>query len=138
MTYALDTNTLSYIIRGEGEVDKRFEQEIIEAGNSYAIAPVAIYELQRWLMDNPTHEMELLAQELDLLYQNVRSKAEMSAASWEKAAEIYVKLKQGGNLIEEADIFIAAYCLVNQYVLVTNNLRHFTRIEGLNCVNWKV
>ena len=138
MTYALDTNTLSYIIRGEREVEKRFEQEIIGAGNSYAIAPVAIYELQRWLMDNPTREMEFLAQELDVLYQGVRNKAVMSASSWEKAAEIYVKLKQSGNLIEEADIFIAAYCLVNNYVIVTNNLRHFSRIEGLKCVNWRV
>ena len=137
MTYALDTNTLSYIIRGEGDVDKRFEQEIVVAGNSYAIAPIAIYELQRWLMDNPTREMGILAQELELLYQGVRNKAEMSAPSWEKAAEIYVKLKQSGNLIEEADIFIAAYCLVNDYVLVTNNFRHFTRIEGLKCVNWR-
>ncbi len=30
-----------------------------------------------------------------------------------------------GELIEDADIFIAAMCLKNDYVLVTNNVKHF-------------
>ena len=37
MIYALDTNTISYLLRGEGNVEKYFQQEIIQSGNFYVI-----------------------------------------------------------------------------------------------------
>jgi tRNA(fMet)-specific endonuclease VapC len=40
-------------------------------------------------------------------------------------------------VIGDADILIAAYCLVNDYTLVTNNTNDFNRIDGLKLVNWK-
>ena len=55
---------------------------------------------------------------------------------WNKAAEIYISLKQKGQLIKEADILIAAYCLVNGYTLVTRNIKDFIRIDDLNFINW--
>jgi len=39
MIYALDTNTLSYILRGEGNADANFQREISELGNMYVIPP---------------------------------------------------------------------------------------------------
>jgi len=60
----------------------------------------------------------------------------MPAAVWNKAAEIYIALKQKGQLIKESDILIAAYCLINNYTLATRNTRDFSRINGLNLVNW--
>ena len=33
MTYALDTNTVSYFLRGEGNVDECFSREVIQSGN---------------------------------------------------------------------------------------------------------
>ena len=136
MIYALDTNIVSYILRREMKVDIRFEQEIINDGNSYVFPPVCVFEIKRWLADNPTREKRDYAKAFEALYQTVRQETSMNADSWEKAAEIYVQLKQSGALIEEADIFIAAYCIVNNYTLVTNNTRHFSRIKNLNCVNW--
>jgi predicted nucleic acid-binding protein len=49
MTYALDTNTISYLFRGEGNVEKHFQQEIILAGNPYVIPLIVVFELKRWL-----------------------------------------------------------------------------------------
>jgi tRNA(fMet)-specific endonuclease VapC len=43
----------------------------------------------------------------------------------ETAAAIYSKLQKIGKLIEDADILIAAYCLQNNYVFVTNNVEAF-------------
>ncbi|TRZ87701.1 MAG: type II toxin-antitoxin system VapC family toxin [Methanosarcinales archaeon] len=54
----------------------------------------------------------------------------------EKAAEIYAYLKKEGNLIEDADILMAATALVEDLVLVTNNMNHFGRIKGLELENW--
>lgn len=48
-----------------------------------------------------------------------------------KFAEIRKNLRIKGNLIDNLDILIAATCLANDLVLITNNLKHFERIEGL-------
>jgi tRNA(fMet)-specific endonuclease VapC len=136
MIYALDTNIISYLFRGKEETRKHFEQEIVQSDNSYVIPPVVVYELQRWLHDNPTPKLLAFAKVFEELYQSVRDNAEMTAASWEKAAELFITLKQKGQLIEEADILIAAYCIVNDYTLVTNNIRHFEKVLGLKYVNW--
>lgn len=45
--------------------------------------------------------------------------------------EIRAKLKIGGNVIEDIDIFIAATCLVYDLTLITHNEKHFSRIKNL-------
>ena len=54
----------------------------------------------------------------------------------DKASEIYAELKRRGELIEDADILIAASCLIKGMVLVTDNEGHFRRIENLEVENW--
>lgn len=44
--------------------------------------------------------------------------------------------RKKGELIEDADLLIAATCIVNDLVLITNNRKHFSRIEGLDIENW--
>jgi tRNA(fMet)-specific endonuclease VapC len=48
-----------------------------------------------------------------------------------KAGKIYLQLRKENKLIEFRDIFIAATCLVHKLTLVTLNLKHFERVEGL-------
>ena len=54
------------------------------------------------------------------------------------ASEIYAKLKRSGNLVEDADILIAASCPVEGMILVTDNEEHFRRIENLEVENWLI
>ena len=136
MIYALDTNTISNLLRGEGNVEKNFRQEIIQAGNFYTIPLIVVFEIKRWLLDKPSKQLQDFAEQFDLLFQGVENKAEMPVAVWNKAAEIYIALKQKGQLIKESDMLIAAYCLVNRYTLITRNIKDFNRIEGLHFVNW--
>jgi tRNA(fMet)-specific endonuclease VapC len=56
----------------------------------------------------------------------------------EKAAEIYAYLKKDGNLIEDADILMAAIAIVEDLVLITNNTNHFNRVKGLVLDNWLI
>ena len=136
MIYALDTNTISNLLRGEGNVKNNFQQEIIRAGNFYTIPLIVVFEIKRWLLDKPSKQLQDFARQFELLFQSVETEAEMPADVWNKAAEIYVALKQKGQLIKEADMLIAAYCLVNGYTLATRNIKDFNRIDGLNLVNW--
>jgi predicted nucleic acid-binding protein len=50
--------------------------------------------------------------------------------------EIYAGLKKEGRLINDADILIASIVKAHDAVLVTNNLGHFSRIQGLKVENW--
>ena len=70
------------------------------------------------------------------LYQD-SIKTEMNLEVWKKSVELYCRLRLQGNLIEDADIFIASFCIINDYVLVTNNTKHFINIEELKMDNWK-
>ena len=54
----------------------------------------------------------------------------------EKFAQLKSKLKQEGNLIEDMDLMIASICLTTNSVLVSNNTKHFSRIEELKIENW--
>jgi tRNA(fMet)-specific endonuclease VapC len=53
-----------------------------------------------------------------------------------KAADIYADLRQRGEPIGDADILIAASCLVHGLAVVTNNESHFGRIPRLHVENW--
>ena len=53
-----------------------------------------------------------------------------------KASEIYGVLHREGQLIGDADILIAATAIAHNIAVVTNNLRHFQRIQGLKIHNW--
>lgn len=50
--------------------------------------------------------------------------------------KIKATLKASGCLIEDFDILIASIAISNNCVLVTNNVRHFDRIELIQIENW--
>jgi tRNA(fMet)-specific endonuclease VapC len=53
------------------------------------------------------------------------------------AADIYVDLRQRGELIGEVDILISGIALKNDMGIVTCNTDHFGRISKLYVENWK-
>jgi len=137
MIYALDTNTISFLLRQNRnpEVRRRFE-EIIEHGDVYVIPPICHYEVNWYLIHkNATAQLRIFNE----LYENSFSELNMGEAEFIKAAEIRANLESRGLPIgnKDADIFIAAHCLVNGYTLVTDNTRDFERIDGLKIANWK-
>ena len=131
MTYALDTNTISYILRGEGGVKQRWMQEE-SSGNRTVVPLIAYYEVRRGLLaSDATTKMKSFEELCDVL-----GISELTISNMKKASAIYAKLKRQGNLIDDSDILIAAQCVENVYTLVTNNERHFARVDGLQLINW--
>lgn len=53
----------------------------------------------------------------------------------ERIAKIFgetrANLKKQGNVLEDIDIFLAATCIENNLVMLTQNKRHFQRVEDL-------
>ena len=141
MIYALDSNIVSFLLRPtkNPEVVKRFD-EILEQGHDYVIPPFCYYEVY-WLL----LRKGAVAQTRSFrdIYINSLTELNMGETEFEKAAEIRAMLEERGTPIgkegnQDADIFIAAHCIVNGYTLVTDNTSDFQRIGGgLKIVNWK-
>ncbi len=96
--------------------------------------PIVYYEVTRWLLEKKALKLQAdfmqMCAELPL--------ATTNKAILDQAAVLYIRLRQIGKPIgSDADILIASYCLVNNYTLITNNTRHFERIDGLEIINWK-
>ena len=52
------------------------------------------------------------------------------------AGEILARLHKTGERRGVEDIFIAATAIINRKILVTANIRHYSRIKDLNIENW--
>jgi tRNA(fMet)-specific endonuclease VapC len=132
MIYALDSNTVSYLLKGDSRTQTRFQAEI-DGGAAYVIPPLVYYEIKRGLVYvNAKVKLEAF---LEFCGDGVIGQMDLRA--WDKAVEIYSRLRARGILIDDADLLIAAFCAANDYVLVTDNTRHFQRIDGLTIVSWK-
>ncbi len=54
----------------------------------------------------------------------------------EKSSDILAALRNQGKVIEVRDIFIAGTCLANDIPIVTRNVTHYERIEGIEIIRW--
>jgi tRNA(fMet)-specific endonuclease VapC len=140
MIYALDSNIISYLLRPthNPEVVQKFEEWLAQGGD-YIVPPICHYEVS-WLLisKNATTQMR----NFDEIYNDSLSSLHIGEAEIKKAAEIRADLQKRGKPVGDekdgdADVLIAAHCIVNDYTLVTNNEKDFRRIEGLKFVNWK-
>ena len=129
--YALDTNTISFILRGDKCLQKKVYDEV-NGGISVVIPPIAYYEIKRGLIANQAqNKLKAFERLYGLLGVDF-----MDVDTLDKAAGIYAALKKVGRLVDDADILIAASCLSHGYTLITNNVKHFERIDGLQHENW--
>jgi tRNA(fMet)-specific endonuclease VapC len=127
----LDTNIISAFLKKDLRVVSRVSG-YLESFDRLTINIISYYEILRGLKDLGNEEklkkFEEFVQENEFI--SIGKDAVI------KAAEIYAYLKKQGNLIEDADILMASIAIVENLVLVTNNIKHFERIEGLATENW--
>lgn len=132
MIYALDTNIISYVLKDDESVINRYRQESIN-GNEYVMPIIVFYEIERWLLELGAKNKQAMFEEMC----KTIPLGEFDKNVWIKAAELYVQTRKIGKPTGDADLLIAAYCIINDYTLVTNNTKDFERIDGVKLVNWK-
>jgi tRNA(fMet)-specific endonuclease VapC len=131
MIYALDTNIISYWLRGLYNLEKRLEIEF-DHEHSIVIPPISYYEIVRGLYAvNSKNKLKSFAMMGDRLGQG-----SMEKADWIKAAELYARCRKSGQTMEESDLLQAGFCLQHGYILVTHNTRHFSHITDLDLEDW--
>jgi predicted nucleic acid-binding protein len=128
--YALDSNIVSYYLKNSNELINRIDAEI--QNNSIVISPIVYYEVRNWLTGNNAKKKMAV---FEKMYSD-KGIGVIDKSTMDIASMIFVKLQKRGIVIDDADILIAAWCIQNDYILVTNNLKHFENIENLKIENW--
>ena len=129
--YALDTNIISFLLRGNRALQDKI-YTMANAGHAIVIPSIAFYEVKRGLLDcNATSKLKAFEQLCDAL-----SVDDIGMDTLEAASKVYVSLKQQGQMIDDSDILIGASCIARGHILITDNTRHFDRIDGLSIENW--
>ena len=131
MTYALDTNIISLWLQRDAHIAERLNRAL-KQGNTVIIPPITYYEIRRGFKHKTAPGKEFAFSLMCKSYEV----GEMNLAAWEVAADIYAYTRKAGKPVEDTDILIAAFCIVNNYTLITDNTRHFERVDGLQMVNW--
>jgi tRNA(fMet)-specific endonuclease VapC len=130
-TFVLDTNIISYYLKGHETVVSNIASALMKRHN-VLVAPIAYYEIKRGLMAvNSQKRLKEFNVFCELL-----GVGQFDNSILDTAAEIYVEQRKTGCTMDDADIFIAAYCKNKKYVLVSNNTKHFEHISGLTLHNW--
>ena len=131
MHYMLDTCICSYILKKRPQsVKTRFED--IEP-DALCISAVTLAELYYGAARHP--KGDAIRKEIDDFA------ARLSVVAWDEAAAdhygtIRTALEKKGTPIGAMDMLIAAHARSIRAVLVTNDLRHFTKVPGLKFEDW--
>jgi len=133
MKYLLDTNTVSMLMKGNVPVRRHFE-EAIRLGGDISISAICYYEIKRGLIkSNAIKQLE----EFNNFCETYKPVLLDTLGIFDNAANIYAYLSKTGKVMGDADILIGSTALQNDFVVVTDNIKHFNRIKNLKVVNWK-
>lgn len=130
MKYILDSDTIIYYLKGMPKVIQHLENVSLDLLNTSIITHAELH----FGALNSTHKKR----NLDVI-QAFLSKIPIIPFC-EKASQVFAEhkalLKKNGTIIADMDLMIASICLHNQMTLVTNNIKHFARINKLKIENW--
>ena len=130
--FLLDTDTLIYNLKGNEEI-KRNLQDHFE--DPMKICVITIMELYYG-----AYKSKKITGNLSKV-RTIENAFEIISVSSE-CAEIFgmlrASLKKSGMLLDDFDLIIASCAMTNNLTLVTNNTKHFSRIDGLKLTNWTI
>ena len=128
--YLLDTDTLIYSLKGHSAVVANLNRH---RRDPMAVSVVSLMELYYGAHKSQRTESNLAkVRAVERAFRVLPLGAE--------SAETFGSLKAGldaqGLPLDDFDLCLAALALTHNLVLVTNNTRHFERIDGLHLDNW--
>ncbi|MCY4041898.1 MAG: type II toxin-antitoxin system VapC family toxin [Gammaproteobacteria bacterium] len=133
MIYMLDTDICSYIMREQSTSVLQALADKSSSGHSICVSVITYQELKFGAERSKTGKYHLriasFCERLDLI------------ADWTPAqADVFARIQAGlfdqGKPIGFADAMIAAHALTLNAILVTNNRKHFSQVDGLVLETW--
>jgi tRNA(fMet)-specific endonuclease VapC len=134
MLYILDTDICSYLIR-KHPVDVLAAMDAkVQQGHEIAISAITYTELMLGAKRsvNPDKHLATISQ----LCERLHDIYAWDARAAEQFADLQTRLLNRGIPIGTNDTLIAAHAWSLDAILVTNNTKHFSKVEGLKIENW--
>ncbi len=127
--FMLDTDTVSFALRGQGDVGVR----ILEHRSSeLCVSAITVAELRYGTARRKSSRLDQL---VDNFISNV-AVVPFDETCATHFGQVASALAEKGTPIGELDALIAAHAMALGVTLVTNNLKHFSRVSGLKLANW--
>lgn len=128
-TYMLDTDTVSYALRGHGRVGARILEH---RPSELCISSITLAELRYGAELKGSEKLHRLIHAFVSDFPLVP----LDAAAADTFGTVAARLARGGTPIGPLDTLLAAHALSLGLTLVTNNARHFERVDGLRMESW--
>lgn len=127
----IDTDILSYFLKGHEKVFLRF-QEYLKDFDRINFSIITYYEIVSGLtFKNAEKQLQIFEE-----FCSTATILNLSKASIQTSAEIYANQRSKEEAVDDIDILIAGIAISNNLTLITNNTKHFGKIEGLEVDNW--
>lgn len=131
MKYMLDTNICIYSIKNKPQqVFERVRENLHEG---LCISTITLAELEQGIANSGYPEKNRISLACFLAALSVYQFDEAAAKEYGK---ICTRLRRKGTPIGTMDMLIVAHAKSKGCILVTNNVREFERVEGLEIENW--
>ena len=131
--YLLDTNIVSYWMRGEAGVLERIQSH---SPADLALSTITLAEIWYGIEKSPHKKRE--RQERIEQISSVLRIYPFDETAAQHYASIRSQLEKSGHPISERDTQIAAIARANALVVVTHNTKEFSRIARLKVEDWAV
>ena len=133
MTYMLDTNICSYIMRQHSRSILETLENRAAEGHILCMSVITYQELrfgaERVGSAKYHARIDKVCERLDYV-------ADWTTECADRFAVTQSSLLRKGSPIGFADAMIASHALIINATLVTNNQKHFSQVEGLQLENW--
>ena len=127
--YLLDTDMLCFVVDGRRPEVRRM---VAEKRSEVSISSLTLAEAMFGAKRKRSLRLESLSEMFREMFPVVPWTEDVASAY----ADIRTSLEDSGTPIGDMDMLIAASAIAGGFVLVTNNVRHFQRINGLAVENW--
>jgi len=127
--FMLDTDTVSFALRGEGRVA---EELLDHRPSDLCVSAITLAELNYGADAKRSRKLRRL---IDTFAQSVQT-VPFDAQAAGRFGTVAAALARKGTPIGAFDTLIAAHALALGLTLVTNNTQHFSRVSGLKVENW--
>lgn len=128
--YLLDTNIIIYSLKGNQTVQENLQ---MRRNDSLCISVISLMELYYGAYKSQRVESNLAK------VKTIEKTLKVIQAG-EEIVELFgmlkAQLEAKGQSVDDFDLVIASTALAHNLILVTNNIRHFQKIEGLKLENW--
>ncbi len=134
MKYILDTNTLSFLMKGDPSVSREL---LSKSRTDVLLAQPVVAEIEYGLS-----RLSRSSRKTRLKQRFEKFLAELTRAEWSDEVSrafgrVKANLERRGLPLEDFDIAVAAHAVALEATLVTDNVDHMRRIPGLKVENWQ-